>query len=462
MNWSTRQILARAVTLIGALILGSGGVAIASEPTDQDAEAAETDAARADEREQVELAPRRHAPPPGRDIHEGDPWLARMSHDVKDWFQERGITYDLFAGVFYQYADDVVTGDSGLWTVNYQLTASWALIQDERLGSGRLGTTILGSIGLGYDPEDETLSGNAGILSGLDGSLYPDPFVVDELFWGQTFPDDAFALKAGVLDMTSWFDTNRVANDGFRQFIGGPLQNNLSIPFPTYGGFGALLRWKASDELYVLAGIADSRSNEGEAPWKSARADSLYELVEVGLTVDVNGLGEGIYRFLPWHASQTGTSGWGFGVSFDQELGSDDLLGFFRFGVGDQDVTSVGTFVSGGLGYTGPFGRTGDMIGVGVAWSDPASGSGTREETALEVLYRIEITPHLELTPDLQVIFDPAQNPDTNTIWVAGIRLSARFSRRRGAARVTRARSAQKLAQLCRLARCARSGAAGP
>ncbi|MHC4100883.1 MAG: carbohydrate porin [Planctomycetota bacterium] len=427
MKHDTLQIVGRLAALIGALALGWGRVSLASDQTDQDAEVAETDAAQPDESERLEHAPRRHAPPPGRDVHEGDPWLARTSHDVKDWFQERGITYDLFAGIFYQHADDVVTGDSGLWTLNYQLTASWALTKDDRLGSGRLGTTVLGSIGLGYDPEDETLTGNAGVISDLDGSLYPDPIVVDELFWGQAFPDDAFSVKAGVLDFSSWFDTNRVANDGFRQFIGGPLQNNLSIPFPTYGGFAGLLRWKASDELYILAGIADSRSNEGEAPWKSARADSLYQLVEVGLTVDIEGFGEGVYRFIPWHSSLEGTSGWGFGVSFDQELGSDDLLGFFRFGVGDQDVTSVGTFVSGGLGFNRPFERTGDMIGVGVSWSDPASGSGSRQETALELLYRLEITPHLELTPDLQVIFDPAQNPDTNTIWVAGVRLAARF-----------------------------------
>jgi porin len=424
---ATLQFVGRAVLLIWALALGWGRASVASDQADQEADTRDGDTVQQDESEQLQHDPRRHAPPPGRDVHEGDPWLARTSHDVKDWFKERGITYDLWAALLYQHADDVVTGDSGLWTVNYQLTASWALTEDDRLGTGHLGTTVLGSVGLGYDPEDETLAGNAGILSGLDGSLYPDPVAVDEVFWKQVFPDDAFEVQAGVLDFTSWFDTNRVANDGFRQFIGGALQNNLSIPFPTYGGFGGLLRWNASDELYIQAGIADSRSNEGEAPWKSARADSLYELVELGLTVDVDGLGEGIYRFIPWHASQTGTSGWGFGVSFDQELGSEQLLGFFRFGVGDQDVTSVGTFLSGGLGFNGPFGRTGDMLGAGVAWSDPASGSGSRQETALELLYRLEITPHLELTPDLQVIFDPAQNPDTNTIWVAGVRLSARF-----------------------------------
>jgi len=44
-------------------------------------------------------------------------------------------------------------------------------------------------------------------------------------------------------------------------------------------------------------------------------------------------------------------------LSFDQELGKDGLIGFFRFGIGDQDVTPTKTFVSGGLALDGPFGR---------------------------------------------------------------------------------------------------------
>lgn len=41
---------------------------------------------------------------------------------------------------------------------------------------------------------------------------------------------------------------------------------------------------------------------------------------------------------MPWHNHLLGEDGWGFGVSFDQCLGSDGLVGFFRFGVADEDV----------------------------------------------------------------------------------------------------------------------------
>jgi carbohydrate-selective porin OprB len=345
---------------------------------------------------------------------------------VKRRFQDRGITYDLQTALFFQYADDVVTGEKSLWTLAYQLTADWALTRDDRLGTGHLGTTLLGSVGLDYDTDDETLSENAGVISIFNGTVYPDPIAVDELFWKQVLPD-AFVAQAGVLDLSNWFDTNTIANDGFSQFFASSLENNLSIPFPTYGGFGALLRWSATDDLYIMAGIADARSNNAEAPWKSIRDDSLYELVEVGLSIDIDGLGRGTYRFTPWHASQLGTSGWGIAVSFDQELWSERLVSFFRFGVGDQDVTAVGTFVSGGLGLKGPFGRADDLVAAGVSWSDPAPGTGFRQETLVEVLYRVAITPSLALTPDLQVVFDPAENPDTSTIWVAGLRFTASF-----------------------------------
>jgi hypothetical protein len=80
----TLQIVGRAVTLIWALALGWGRVAVASDQADQKANAAEADPAPQDGSRQLRHGPRRHAPPPSRDVHDGEPWLARTSHDVKD------------------------------------------------------------------------------------------------------------------------------------------------------------------------------------------------------------------------------------------------------------------------------------------------------------------------------------------------------------------------------------------
>ena len=64
---------------------------------------------------------------------------------------------------------------------------------------------------------------------------------------------------------------------------------------------------------------------------------------------------------------------------------------------------------------------------IGVAWSDPSPGDGTRDETLLEILYRFELAKAISITPDLQLVFDPADNPDNDFAVVPGIRLLLKF-----------------------------------
>ena len=40
----------------------------------------------------------------------------------------------------------------------------------------------------------------------------------------------------------------------------------------------------------------------------------------------------------------------------------------------------------------------------------------------LEAYYRLQLAEHLEITPDIQLIKDPALNPDEDLVWVAGLR----------------------------------------
>ena len=71
--------------------------------------------------------------------------------------------------------------------------------------------------------------------------------------------------------------------------------------------------------------------------------------------------------------------------------------------------------------------NVGDVLGFGASWSDPSPGNGVRSETLLELQYRFWIGDSIEITPDVQVIFNPAANPTTRTIWVGGVRLALRF-----------------------------------
>ncbi|RLB76042.1 MAG: porin, partial [Deltaproteobacteria bacterium] len=36
--------------------------------------------------------------------------------------------------------------------------------------------------------------------------------------------------------------------------------------------------------------------------------------------------------------------------------------------------------------------------------------------------YRVQVTPSINLMPDLQYLIDPANNPELDSTWIAGLR----------------------------------------
>jgi carbohydrate-selective porin OprB len=327
----------------------------------------------------------------------------------------------------------VVSGRQNFASFSWRIMGDWKLFDlDEAarassLGRGFLGWTAFGTAGLGYDPRRETLTGNVGAVNVLNATIFDKGGVLDELFWKQVAFGGKLQVIGGKVDLLYHFDTNRVANDGYSQFFSYSLQNNPSIPGPLFGGFGGLARVDLPANTYVMFGGGDSSVDEATAPWKTLKNDSWYQLIELGISPDIPGLGKGTYRVTPWHNRLFGEDGFGVGVNVDQELGWKWLVLFFRFGWGEKEVTPVRLFASGGLAVEGPFGREKDLVGLGVAWSDPGEGEGERSETLLELFYRIEIVKAVSLTPDLQLVFDPSNNPDDDLVVVPGVRLQLVF-----------------------------------
>jgi porin len=297
-------------------------------------------------------------------------------------------------------------------------------MESDELGTGRLIWSIPGSEGLNHSIHNQDMASNVGSISLASLALQPDPVVVNELFWAQEFEGGATILALGKIDLSAHFDTNRVANSAFTEFLAGSLENNLSIPFPAFGGFGGVLRASLGKQAYLMVGMADSSINKPVAPWETLDNDSWYQLFEFGITLDFEALGKGNYRLTPWHNDLFDQDGWGIALSADQELGVDWLVGFFRAGVGDEDVVSVETFLSGGVGIEGLFDRPHDLAALGVSWSEPSSGS--RSETLLEAFYRFQLSPTLQFSPDVQVVFNPT-NGTKDTVVLVGARLNLLF-----------------------------------
>jgi len=63
---------------------------------------------------------------------------------------------------------------------------------------------------------------------------------------------------------------------------------------------------------------------------------------------------------------------------------------------------------------------------IGFSWGAPADGT-LRDQFTSEFFYRFQLTQFLAITPDVQLIVDPALSPSVDVLAFAGIRLRASF-----------------------------------
>lgn len=79
--------------------------------------------------------------------------------------------------------------------------------------------------------------------------------------------------------------------------------------------------------------------------------------------------------------------------------------------------------ISVGLGYNAVGGR--DQLGVATNWGRPnedSFGPDLDDQYTFDVFYRLQITKQFALTPDIQCLADPAQNPMEDSLWIFGLR----------------------------------------
>jgi hypothetical protein len=299
------------------------------------------------------------------------------------------------------------TGASFLGTLKQNLWSGGALITYVEGGSSYTLDHILG----------DSLGTNA--------LAEPAPVYLARLFLRQDLADTRVQLALGRLETSDFFDTNRIANCEFVQFLSNSLVNNPTIPFPE-PGLGAAARWAPAPWFYVQAAAADAAVQATASDFDTAfrLQDNAFGIFEFGLSLFPE-KHAGAYRFLCWCNPPGGWSGpgrphhnHGFAVSLDQPA-TDRLVLFLRYGYAEAPIDSLTGFFSAGARLEEPLpGRDRDFLQGALAW-----GHGTaRDETLVEVSYFLHVTNSLALTPLVQVIAEPAQNPRDDTFVLAGLR----------------------------------------
>ncbi len=267
------------------------------------------------------------------------------------------------------------------------------------------------------------MSKDIGALTDVNATIEDEAIYLRELFWSQSVGDRTL-ITAGFIDSEWRYDFNRMANNEQANFLAASFVNSPTIPFPD-----SSLAIDAAVDLTPWAdvhfGIYQTNCDkESFSCFSELSSDDWLAPLEFILRSDLQNLGTGTYRILAFASNRNNKRGTGVSLSIDQQLGR--FIPFLRAGFSDPDVVEVKRFFSVGSGFDAPLGRPGDLIGAGVAINEP-SDSSRNTETVFEAYWRFRLNPFVSLTPDVQIILDPADNPVDSSIVVAGLRLQLDF-----------------------------------
>ena len=266
----------------------------------------------------------------------------------------------------------------------------------------------------------------------------PAYFYINKLYLGQGLFQEKGFLAAGRLDLSDWFDTNKAANSGDKQFLSASLVDNLIIPFPQRG-LGAMAKFKPADWFYFQAGAADAEAVSTRVGLDNSFQGAFF-ISEFGFSPKIGGL-QGNYRFIidsdrvklgRIDGSGNKNEDYGYALSFDQQIAKNITL-FCRYGFADKKVRNIQYFWSCGGQFNEPIpGRKNDILGIGMAQS--IFGDDYRQanakasaETMYEIYYNFNAHPFVKIIPNIQAVTHPGADKKSSYDVVIGTRLVIAF-----------------------------------
>lgn len=303
----------------------------------------------------------------------------------------------------------------------------WTLVNRGQNTAGMIVYKVENRHHLGTDIAPKDLGFESG-YAGLTAVPYSDiGWALTNFYWNQHLLNNRVGFVAGVVDTTDYVDVYGLVNP-WTDFSNLAFGTNPTIPAPDQG-LGAAVCFMATDNYYILGGIADANGD----PTDSGNAfDSFFNDAEFFTHIEVGWISSWAKRFNDnihltfWHADEREqaqvSDGWGAAFSFSR-LFDETWEPFCRAGYADEGGALWERSVSVGLGYHTLKGSA--VLGVGLNWSRPSEdtlGADLDDQYTAEIYFRWQILKILTITPDVQVLFDPALNPDENVIAVFGIR----------------------------------------
>ena len=357
------------------------------------------------------------------------PWSDLRAHLDESYGFKPGISFTHL----YQSAGDTIGPESDASGFEFVVDGTWDFRGRNTDSPTTLGFEFLYRDRLGTDIPPVALFGQI-------GSLYPTSVAFAEIgptlgqLWIQQKLGDKFGFRFGKFFPVAAYDFFPLKN--FRtDFVDGIHAANLVIPLPDRG-LGAFAMYRPQPNIYLRAGVHDANADAETSGFDVFDEGELFKIFEIGFDPGIMERQPGRPPFGDvhmsfWHQDERRDLGiddaWGVALSASQRFGRH--LPFLRYGYSDggsSGPSSIEHVVNGGVAIDDIFGQSNDRIGIGLTWARP-SDTSLDDQIALDMYYRVEVTPRLAISPMLQVIFDPVRNPAEDQIVVLGVRSRLTF-----------------------------------
>jgi len=366
------------------------------------------------------------------DDEEKTPALRFESFDeaLAPWFEykkrlneESGLQLGFAYTLLHQEIDESLGDEDSATSGIFRVSGKWEAYNRGEKNKGQLVFSFDNRAAYSDIPPG-SLGGEAGYI-GQTGTLFSDvDTVLGDFYWSQYLNDGQTGLIIGRYDPNDFFDVLGYANP-WTSFQNLSILFNPSIALPDWGfGIGAG-HW-FNDSWYANASLSDANAVLTKEEF-DFDTDELYKTVELGWSPD---RGQRFFRNVHvtlWQVDEREDDGvddadgvtLGINWTWDQTY-----MLFTKIGSSDADAPNDPQIAErsvtiGGIYY---FASRSDLLGIAYNDSELAA-PGLDDQTTLEIFYRLQFARNLAITPSLQILGDPALNPDEDEITVLGLRL---------------------------------------
>jgi porin len=270
---------------------------------------------------------------------------------------------------------------------------------------------------------------------GLLNPVYSDQGArTTNLYWRQSFSHARVVSYAGFLDSTDYVDVYALGSpwSGFSNLVFST--GSASMGGTPDGALGLMVATWVSDSVYLVGGMVDANGDPADL---FEGFDTFFNDFETFKSLDIHWTPEKTKVLLEnahlsfWQVDSRGDDGSndGYGVSFSvSSVVKEKYLPFLRGGWASDGGSLLEASVSAGFGYKPT--PDGHVLGVGLNWGRPnrdTFGADLDDQYTAELFCRLQIAHALQVTPSVQVLADPALNPEEDLVTVLGIHLRVFF-----------------------------------